>query len=105
MEGRWCTGVSVVDINTDGWLDIYVCATFLKDARKRRNMLYINQGNNKDGIPVFKDSAASYGLADDGYSTQGVFFDYDNDEDLDLYVLIKKQPIILCCKKIPHQAV
>src|SRR5687768_10981977 len=86
-EGRWCTGVSVVDINADGWLDIYVSATFLKDARKRKNMLYINQGNNKDGIPVFKESAESYGIADDGYSTQGVFFDYDNDGDLDLYVL------------------
>ena len=86
-EGRWCTGVSVVDINTDGRLDIYVCATFLKDPRKRKNMLYINQGNNKDGIPVFKESAESYGIADDGYSTQGVFFDYDNDRDLDLFVL------------------
>src|SRR5687768_12593797 len=86
-EGRWCTGVSVIDINTDGWLDIYVCATFLKDPRKRKNMLYVNQGNNKDGIPVFKESAERYGIADDGYSTQGVFFDYDNDQDLDLFVL------------------
>ena len=86
-EGRWCTGVSVVDINADGWLDIYVCATFLKDARKRVNLLYINQGNNKQGIPTFKESAKSYGIADDGYSTQGVFFDYDNDGDLDLYVV------------------
>lgn len=86
-EGKWCTGVSVVDINADGWLDIYVCATFLKDAHKRMNLLFINQGNNKQGIPTFKESAKSYGIADDGYSTQGVFFDYDNDGDLDLYVL------------------
>ncbi|MBD0353546.1 MAG: VCBS repeat-containing protein, partial [Flavisolibacter sp.] len=86
-EGKWCTGVSVVDINADGWLDIYVCATFLKDPGKRTNLLYINQGNNKQGIPTFKESAKSYGIADDGYSTQGVFFDYDNDGDLDLYVL------------------
>ncbi|MDB5247305.1 MAG: repeat domain in Vibrio, Colwellia, Bradyrhizobium and Shewanella [Segetibacter sp.] len=86
-EGRWCTGVSVADINADGWLDIYVCATFLKDARRRINLLYINQGNNKQGIPTFKESAKSYGIADDGYSTQGVFFDYDKDGDLDLYVL------------------
>ena len=85
--GRWCTGVSVVDINADGWLDIYVCATFLKDPAKRINLLYINQGNNQQGIPTFKESARSYGIADDGYSTQGVFFDYDNDGDLDLYVL------------------
>jgi enediyne biosynthesis protein E4 len=86
-EGRWCTGVSVVDINADGWLDIYVCATFLKDPNKRRNLLYINQGNNKQGIPTFKEMAKSYGIDDNGYSTQGVFFDYDNDGDLDLYVL------------------
>ena len=86
-EGRWCTGVSVVDINSDGWLDIYVSTTFLKDIRRRTNLLYINQGNNKQGIPTFKEAAKSYGIADDGYSTQGVFFDYDNDEDLDLYVL------------------
>jgi hypothetical protein len=86
-EGKWCTGVSVVDINADGWLDIYVCATFVKDAPKRVNLLYINQGNNNQGIPTFKESAKSYGIADDGYSTQGVFFDYDNDDDLDLYVL------------------
>src|SRR5689334_2309736 len=45
-EGRWCTGVSVIDINADGWMDIYVCATFLKDPARRKNMLYINQGNN-----------------------------------------------------------
>ena len=86
-NGGWYTGVSVVDINADGWLDIYVSATFLKDPRKRTNLLYINQGNNKQGIPTFKESAKSYGIADDGYSTQGVFFDYDNDGDLDLYVL------------------
>lgn len=86
-DGKWCTGVSVVDINADGWLDIYVCATFLKDPRKRENLLYINQGLNKQGIPVFKESAKSYGIADNGYSTQGVFFDYDNDGDVDLFVL------------------
>ncbi|MBE7171860.1 MAG: VCBS repeat-containing protein [Williamsia sp.] len=86
-SGGWYTGVSVVDINADGWLDIYVCATFLKDPRKRMNLLYINQGINKQGIPLFKESAKSYGIADDGYSTQGVFFDYDRDGDLDLYLL------------------
>src|ERR1044071_5194216 len=86
-KGGWYTGVSVIDINADGRLDIYVCATFLKDPRKRTNLLYINQGNDKQGIPVFKEAAKSYGIADDGYSTQGVFFDYDNDGDLDLYVL------------------
>jgi len=84
-EGRWCTGVSVVDINADGWLDIYVSASFRKDARLRTNLLYINKGLNKAGFPTFKESAVSYGLADTGFSTQGYFFDYDKDGDLDLY--------------------
>ena len=86
-EGRWCTGVSVVDINADGWLDIYVSASFSKDPLVRTNLLYINQGLNKDGIPVFKESAQAYGLADTGFSTQGYFFDYDKDGDLDLYLV------------------
>ena len=86
-EGRWCTGVSVVDINGDGMLDIYVCASFRKDALRRTNLLYINQGNNKEGIPVFKEEAAAYGLADAGFSTQAYFFDYDKDGDLDCYLV------------------
>ncbi len=87
-EGRWCTGVSVVDINADGWQDIYVCASFKKnDVIKRTNLLYINQGLNKEGIPVFKESASAYGLADTGFSTQAYFFDYDKDGDLDMYLV------------------
>ena len=58
-EGRWCNGVSVVDINNDGWPDIYVCASILKDPKRRTNLLYINQGLDKDGIPVFKEMAAN----------------------------------------------
>ena len=86
-EGKWCTGISVVDINSDGWPDIYVCASFRSDPRLRMNLLYINQGLNKDGIPTFKESASSYGLADDGFSTQAYFFDYDMDGDLDMYLV------------------
>lgn len=86
-EGHWCTGVTVIDINNDGWQDIYVAASFRKDPVKRTNLFYINQGPGKDGIPVFKESAAAYGLADTGFSTQGVFFDYDMDGDLDLYLV------------------
>lgn len=86
-EGRWCTGVSVVDINADGWLDLYVAASFRKDPLLRTNLLYINQGLNKNGVPVFKESAQAYGLADNGFSTQGYFFDYDKDGDLDLYLV------------------
>ncbi|MBE7172283.1 MAG: VCBS repeat-containing protein [Williamsia sp.] len=86
-NGHWCTGVSVVDINADGWPDIYVSASFRKDPVLRTNLLYINQGINKEGIPSFKESAAAYGLADTGFSTQGYFFDYDRDGDLDLYLV------------------
>ena len=86
-EGRWCTGVSVVDINGDGLMDIYVCASFTNDAQRRTNLLYINKGMDKDGIPVFKEEAAAYGLADTGFSTQAYFFDYDRDGDLDMYLV------------------
>ena len=97
-DGRWCTGVSVVDINADGHLDIYVSASFRPDSLRRTNLLYINQGLNKDGLPFFKEMAKSYGLADGGYSTQSYFFDYDDDGDLDMYLVTnqlndKKTPI------------
>ena len=84
---RWCTGVAVADVNADGWPDLYVSASFLEDALLRKNLLYINQGVGKDGIPTFVESAEAYGLADTGFSTQGYFFDYDQDGDLDLYQL------------------
>ena len=76
-QGHWCTGVSVVDINADGWPDIYVSASFSSDPKLRTNLLYINKGLNKAGIPEFEEKAAAYGLADDGFSTQAYFFDYD----------------------------
>lgn len=85
--GKWNSGVCIVDINEDGWDDIYVCATFWKDSIRRENSLFINQGLDANGIPKFKDLAKQYGLADNGYSTQSVFFDYDNDGDLDVYVV------------------
>ncbi|HWK03267.1 MAG TPA: VCBS repeat-containing protein [Puia sp.] len=86
-QGHWCTGASIVDINGDGLPDIYVSASFRKDPLLRTNLLYINQGPGKDGIPIFKESAKAYGIADTGFSTQGVFFDYDHDGDLDLYIV------------------
>lgn len=85
-KGRWCTGVSVIDINNDGLTDIYISASFRKDPLLRTNLLYINQGV-QNGVPVFKEVAAEYGLADTGFSTQGYFFDYDRDGDLDLYLV------------------
>lgn len=90
-NGKWCSGVAIVDINNDGRMDIYVAATVSKIATRRENLLYVNQGNQKgaDGIevPVFKEMAREYGIADDGHTTNAAFFDYDNDGDLDLYVL------------------
>ncbi len=86
-DNRWCSGVAVVDINEDGWPDIYVSATMYKDAASRANLLYINNGLNENGVPTFTESAAAYGIADTGNTTQAAFFDYDNDGDLDLYLL------------------
>lgn len=77
----WCTGVSVVDINGDGFDDIYV-SVLGKDLRTRsKNLLFINQQDLR-----FTEEAARYGLADSGYSTQAVFLDYDRDGDLDMYL-------------------
>lgn len=86
-EQKWKSGVALADVNNDGWLDIYVCATIKKDSLQRANMLFINKGIDKNGIPVFEDEAVSYGVADMGYSQNAAFLDYDKDGDLDLYVL------------------
>ncbi len=86
-DKKWSQGVSVVDINNDGRLDIYVCATFKNEAKDRQNMLFVNQANDKNGVPIFKNLAEEYGVADNGHSANAAFFDYDNDGDLDLYVL------------------
>ena len=88
--GKWCRGVAVVDINNDGWLDIYVCATIKKDPQQRKNLLYINQGPDKNGVPHFKEMAAEYGLTDTCHSTMAAFFDYDNDGDLDMYLVVNE---------------
>ncbi|MBE9586812.1 VCBS repeat-containing protein [Mucilaginibacter sp. JRF] len=81
-SGSWKTGVTMADVNGDGLLDIYVCYSGKVENDQRRNQLFINQGNNK-----FKEEAAVYGLDDPGYSTQAAFFDYDNDGDLDMFLL------------------
>ncbi len=86
-NGQWCSGVALVDINQDGWLDIYVSSTLSKDSLRRKNLLYVNQGPNENNVPTFTEEAASYGIADTGNTTQAAFFDYDRDGDLDLYLL------------------
>ncbi|MCP9237104.1 VCBS repeat-containing protein [Lewinella sp. JB7] len=78
----WNTGVSIVDINGDGWLDIYQCRSAAASPRLRRNLLFINNGDE-----TFTESAAAYGLDESAYSTQAAFFDYDRDGDLDCYLL------------------
>ena len=86
-EGSWATGVTFVDIDGDGWLDIHVAYAGDVEAERRANELYIHQGLNAKGVPVFAESAAAYGIADQGYTTHAAFFDYDRDGDLDLYLV------------------
>ncbi|MCU7552586.1 VCBS repeat-containing protein [Chitinophagaceae bacterium LB-8] len=86
QDGGWSTGVSVVDINSDGLLDIYVCKVGHYETLHGRNQFLICQGI-KNGIPVYVDKAKEYGLDFAGFSTQAAFFDYDLDGDLDMYLL------------------
>ena len=86
---RWSTGVSVADVNADGWLDIYVCNSGDLAGDNKQNELFINQGASSDRPFEIKflEQAEEYNLADQGYGTHAVFFDYDNDGDLDVYLL------------------
>ena len=77
----WATGVSIADVNSDGYDDIYICTYGKNLLHRSRNLLFIN-GHNL----TFKEEAEKYGLADTGYSSQAVFFDYDRDGDLDMYL-------------------
>jgi len=92
-DGGWSTGVSVVDINNDGLLDIYICRVGNHETLHSHNQLLVCQGIDKNGVPWYKDEAKEYGLDFSGFSTQAVFFDYDMDGDLDMYLL----------NHLPHQ--
>ncbi len=83
----WSTGVTTVDINNDGLLDIYVCKLGNYRGIKGKNKLFVNKGFDKKGIPSFKEEASIYNLDISSFSTQASFLDYDQDGDLDMYLL------------------
>ena len=87
---KWCSGVAVVDINLDGWKDIYIAVTTNPEAELRRNILYLNKGLNDSGIPTFKNEASDYGIDDSSHTVNSAFLDYDQDGDLDLFIAINK---------------
>lgn len=96
-QGPWKTGVTMADVNGDGRLDIFVCHSGNLPPEKKTNELFINQGNNAQGIPTFIEKAAEYGLDSPSSSTNAYFFDYDRDGDLDLFLLnhnIKSLPVL-----------
>ena len=80
--GLWNTGVTMADVNGDGWLDIYVCRSAATAEVNRQNQLFINNGDL-----TFSEKGKEYGLNDAGYSTQAAFFDYDADGDLDMFLI------------------
>ena len=87
QDNGWSTGVSVVDINNDGLLDIYVCKVGKYEILNSKNQLLICKGIDKNGIPFYEDEAKQYGLDFSGFSTQAIFLDYDMDGDLDMFLL------------------
>lgn len=87
QDGGWSTGVSVVDINNDGLLDIYVCRVGNYEILKSKNQFLICKGKDENGIPFYEDEAEKMGLDFSGFSTQAAFFDYDLDGDLDFFLM------------------
>lgn len=83
----WSNGVAVVDINQDGFLDIYISVVGNYKQLQSHNKLYINKGVNKDSVPQFEEQSKQYGLDLVGFGTQATFFDYDLDGDLDMFQL------------------
>lgn len=87
----WVMGVSLVDINADGFLDIYASvAGPTRDGHSMKNLLFVHQGLDEEGIPSFVESAAAYGIDDSSFSVHSAFLDYDRDGDLDLFILTNR---------------
>ncbi|MEO6221454.1 MAG: VCBS repeat-containing protein, partial [Ginsengibacter sp.] len=87
QDSGWSTGVSIVDINNDGLLDIYVCKVGHYKTLNSKNQMLICKGIDKKGVPSYKDEAKEYGLDFTQFNTQSIFFDYDGDGDLDMFLL------------------
>jgi hypothetical protein len=96
----WSTGVAMADVNGDGFIDIYVCNSGDISGDNKQNELFINQG---DG--TFTEEAEAYGLADQGFSTHAVFFDYDKDGDLDVYLLNNSYQAIGSFNKMQNERI
>jgi enediyne biosynthesis protein E4 len=87
-KNAWRTGATMVDINADGLLDIYVCYSGFGSEQDRANQLFINTGIAQNGVPVFSEKAAEYGIDAPGtYTSQSAFLDFDQDGDLDMFLL------------------
>jgi len=84
---QWFSGVTIVDINSDRWLDIYLTSTADTITGNSKNRLWVNNGSINGEDPTFTEMAEQYGIADEGQSVSAAFFDYDLDGDLDLYIL------------------
>ena len=86
-SGPWKTGITAADVNGDGRMDLYLCYSGALPPEKRTNQLFINTGNDAEGVPVFEEQSQKYGLDSSAFSNQGYFFDYDQDGDLDMILL------------------
>lgn len=104
LDDQWSSGVAIIDINNDGWKDIYVCGTNSDDPLKRMNKLWINNGNNVEGVCTFKEEASAYGLADTSHTTQAAFFDYDKDGLMDVFLIINERQSHLLPNKYTSQS-